>query len=263
MKHNNPLKLDSVSPEAAALCPRCGGSGWEVCDQGAKSQVKRCHCYDEQRRKRLYVAARIPKKFSNCRLDNFEAYEGTGNKKKFNKTLSWPYEGAKLFVKKYPAVSKGLFFMGTCGVGKTHLATAIITELTLNKGIPCLFYDFRDLLKEIKHSYNPDSSLSEFAVLEPVVTKEVLVLDDLGAWKITDWVRDIVEYIINRRYNEGLITIITSNRMDNPKKIDEETLTDRIGVRLRSRLHEMCQEFEIVARDYREERKRPGSLIKQ
>jgi DNA replication protein DnaC len=150
--------------------------------------------------------------------------------------------------------------MGPCGVGKTHLATAIIAELTLKKGIPCLFYDFRDLLKEIRSSYDSNSPISEFSILEPVVTKQVLVLDDLGAWKITDWVRDTVNYIINKRYNEGLITIITSNRMDNPREVDEETLTDRIGMRLRSRLHEMCQEFEIEAEDYRLKKKRPGSL---
>jgi DNA replication protein DnaC len=236
-------------------CPHCGGSGWELQDTGDKSQVKRCRCYEEQRRKRLYLAARIPKKFHDCRLDNFEVYEWVGTKKRLNHSLSQPHEVAKLFTRKYPAVNKGLFFMGNCGVGKTHLTVAIISELTLNKGVPCLFYDFRDLLKEIRSSYDVNSPMSEFSVLEPVVTKEVLVLDDLGAWKITDWVLDIVNYIINKRYNENLITIITSNWMDNPRGVDKDTLADRIGIRLRSRLHEMCQEFEILADDYRLKKK--------
>jgi DNA replication protein DnaC len=243
-------------------CLVCGGSGWELCGEEGEYRVKRCNCYVEQRRKRLYLAARIPRKFKDCRLDNFEVYERLGGKKKINHSLSQPHDVAKEFVKKYPSVNKGLFFMGSCGVGKTHLAVAIISELTLTKGVPCLFYDFRDLLKEIRSSYDAGSPISEFSVLEPVVTKEVLVLDDLGAWKITDWVQDIVNYIINKRYNESLITIITSNWMDNPKNVDEANLADRIGVRLRSRLHEMCHEFEVEAKDYRENKKRPGSLLK-
>ncbi len=262
MNRNFPLKQVPKGHDNVKPCPHCGGGGWETLSTEDSSQVKRCRCFDEQRRQRLYQEAKIPNKFLNCRLDNFEVYEGSSSKRRINHKLSQPHEVANLLVKKYPAVSKGLFFMGSCGVGKTHLAVAIITELTLNKGVPCLFYDFRDLLKEIKRSYTPNSQTSEFSVLEPVVTKEVLVLDDLGAWKITDWVRDIVEYIINKRYNDNLITIITSNRMDNPGKLDDETLTDRIGVRLRSRLHEMCQEFEIVSKDYREQKKRPGSLSK-
>ncbi len=263
MKANFPFRPEPVNLKHGKPCPYCGGSGWETQSLEHGPQVKRCRCYGEQRRQRLYQEARIPKKFSDCRLDNFEVYEGTGNNKKINHDLSPPHEVAKKLVKKYPAVNKGLFFMGSRGVGKTHLAVAIITELTLNKGVPCLFYDFMDLLKEIRRTYDPNSPTSEFSILEKVVTKEVLVLDDLGAWKITDWTRDIVNYIINKRYNESLITIITSNWMDNPQGMDEETLTDRIGVRLRSRLHEMCQEFEIKAKDYRMKKKKETSFSKK
>ncbi len=104
----------STEPEKGANknCPFCGGSGWQPQDTDDRSLVKRCRCYEEERRQRLYLGARIPKKFSNCRLDNFEVYEDTGNKKRLNHSLSQPHEVAKLFAKKYPAVSKGLFFMG-------------------------------------------------------------------------------------------------------------------------------------------------------
>ncbi len=249
----NPVPIDEPDE---SICKHCGGTGWEVNIIDDKSVVNRCDCYLEQKRQDLYKDAKIPKKFRHCRLDNFTVHEGYGKNKKLNHHLSGSCQLAKTFVRKYPNLSKGLFFMGNCGAGKTHLAVAIISELTLCKGIPCLFYDFRDLLKDIRFSYDPNSPISEFSVLEPVITKEILVLDDLGAWKISDWVRDIVNYIINKRYNDSLITIITSNWMDNPKKKDEETLADRIGVRLRSRLHEMCQEMEIEAQDYREQTKK-------
>ena len=139
--------------------------------------------------------------------------------------------------------------MGQCGVGKTHLAIATIS-LLIRKGVPCLFYDFRDLLKEIQDSYNPISQSSELRVLAPVYDAKVLVLDELGAAKPTDWVRDTMTQIINKRYNEKKLTIFTSNYLDEARN-GEETLTDRIGVRMRSRLHEMCKEVKIEGDDYR------------
>ena len=118
------------------------------------------------------------------------------------------------------------------------------------KGVACIFYDFRDLLKEIQASYNPQSQTSEISILEPVLKTEVLLLDELGATKVTDWMRDTLGYIINRRYNENMATIITSNWMDE-KRGDEETLEERIGKRLRSLLYEMCTVYEIVGPDFR------------
>src|SRR6185369_11397074 len=105
--------------------------------------------------------------------------------------------------------------------------------------------------KEIQDSYNPVSKISELKVLAPVYDAEVLVLDELGASKPTDWVRDTMTQIINTRYNDRKLTIITSNYMDEPLTPNEESLTDRVGVRLRSRLHEMCKIVMIKGDDYR------------
>ena len=76
------------------------------------------------------------------------------------------------------------------------------------------------------------------------------MLDELGAQKVTEWMRDTLTYIINQRYNEKKTTIITSNWLDEADD-EEDTLTGRIGYRLRSRLYEMCQVWEIVGDDYR------------
>jgi len=117
--------------------------------------------------------------------------------------------------------------------------------------VPCLFYEFGALLKEIQNSYNPVSRASEQQVLAPVYETEALVLDELGASKPTDWVRDTMMQIIGTRYNERRLTIFTTNYTDARRQPSEETLEDRVGVRLRSRLYEMCRTVIIEGEDYR------------
>ena len=237
------------------ICPHCHNSGWIMEEENGIETVRRCICYQTKRKKKLFDAARIPFRYKHCTLDNFEIMpkgkmppqpHGTNQV-----SLGMIKEMAEQFVRKYPLVDQeGFLFMGRCGVGKTHLAVAIIQELIQKKGVPCVFYDFRDLLSEIKSTYTTNSSISESAVLSPVLQKEVLVLDELGAQKVTEWMRDMLTYIINQRYNEKRPTIITSNWMDDADE-EEDTLTARIGYRLRSRLNEMCQVLEIVGEDYR------------
>ena len=115
------------------------------------------------------------------------------------------------FVEEYPVDKTGLLLIGTIGVGKTHLAVGIIKELILSKGIACLFYDYRELLKQIQNSYNDTVKTTELDVLRPVFETEVLALDELGAVKPTDWVWDTVSLILNTRYNDNRTTIITTN----------------------------------------------------
>jgi DNA replication protein DnaC len=141
--------------------------------------------------------------------------------------------------------------MGTCGVGKTHLSVAILRELIEKKSVSCLFYEFGSLLKEIQNSYNPISQTSELKVLSPVIEAEVLVLDELGATKPTDWVRDTMMQVINARYNDRKLTIFTTNYTNVRRQPSEETLEDRVGARLRSRLYEMCKTVVIEGEDYR------------
>ena len=77
------------------------------------------------------------------------------------------------------------------------------------------------------------------------------MLEELGASKPTDWVRDTMMNIIGKRYNDKRLTIFTTNYMDARLAATDETLEDRIGVRLRSRLYEMCRTVELDGDDYR------------
>jgi len=214
--------------------------------------VRPCRCRVEDRRAHLLAAACIPKRYENCSFDNYYPQgDLEGPTREHNLSQRYAMRDSKHLVDEYPNLEIGLLFIGPCGVGKTHLATAIIRALIQTKGVSCLFYDFRDLLKEIQDSYNPVSQTSELKVLSPVYEAEVLVLDELGASKPTDWVRDTMTQIINTRYNDKKTTIFTSNYLDEAAALGEETLPDRVGIRLRSRLYEMCKVVQIKGEDYR------------
>jgi DNA replication protein DnaC len=226
-------------------CGLCSGTGWESVEgKGARP----CRCRTSERRRQLLGAARIPKRYAECSFENYHP-QGPPSSPDF---LSQAYalRDAKYLVDEYPNLDTGLLLMGQCGVGKTHIAISVARGL-INKGLPCLFFDFRDLLKEIQASYNSVSYTSELKVLEPVYATEVLILDELGAAKPSDWVLDTMTQIINTRYNDRKMTIFTTNYLDNTANDGEETLTDRIGYRLRSRLYEMCKAVLIRGEDFR------------
>ncbi len=222
------------------VCSLCFGTGMEVVSgKGAR----RCQCRALNIQAKLLEAARIPCRYEKCSLSN---YQPAKNNSSQLRAFNYAYH----LVREYPAVDRGLLFMGTVGVGKTHLSVSIIRGL-IEKGMPCLFYEFGALLKEIQNSYNPVSQTSELKVLAPVYETEVLVLDELGAVRPTDWVHDTMMQIIGARYNEKKLTIFTTNYSDAPRYQTEETLADRIGERLRSRLYEMCKSVVIEGEDYR------------
>jgi DNA replication protein DnaC len=224
----------------------CNGSGWEPSE--VEGKVRRCRCRDTMHVERLLAEARIPKRYEHCDLASYLPQDD--NKSQKNAKIH-----IQRFVDKYPQVDVGLIIFGPCGVGKTHLAVSLLKQVIIEKGDSGLFYDFRDLLREIQGSWNSVSQTSELEILKPVLLAKVLVLDELGANKPTEWVRDTIAHIINCRYNEKKITIFTSNFLDAPSKTGEESLTDRIGIRLRSRLYEMCTEIDIKGCDFRKENK--------
>ena len=109
----------------------------------------------------------------------------------------------------------------------------------------------RDLLRVIRSTYNPVVRTAEMDILRPVMDAELLVLDDLGAEKPSEWVEETMNLIVNTRYNERRPTIFTTNYEDLPDEADLDSLKVRVGFRLHSRLHEMCEFLEYDGGDYR------------
>ena len=226
----------------------------------------RCDCRTANWLERLLNKARIPARYEHCSLSSFASdFPGAHG------TLAKALFQANRFVEEYPVESNGLMFFGPVGVGKTHLGVGVIRELMVQKNIPCLFYDYRELLKEIQNSYNSTVQVTELEILKPVFDAPVLMLDELGAVRPTEWVWDTVNHILNSRYNQKRTTIVTSNLDDAPPSTDDphaerlpaskreamraaraETLGDRIGERMRSRLHEMCRKVEMNGGDFRQ-----------
>ena len=231
---------DALNRDAPSSCVYCYGAGMEVV---AGKGARPCRCREQSGRTKMTERVRIPRRYDGCSLQNYFPAPNNGTQLK-------AFNYAFRLVREYPGVDRGLLFMGTVGVGKTHLSVAILRGL-MEKGVPCLFYEFGSLLKEIQDSYNKISHTSELGLLAPVYQAEVLVLDELGASKPTDWVRDTMMQIIGTRYNDRKLTIFTTNYLDARRAATDETLEDRVGVRLRSRLFEMCKTVHIEGEDYR------------
>lgn len=220
------------------ICPKCYGSGMEVV---AGKGARKCECRKQKSHTNQLDKTRIPKRYEECHFHSYRV---------LNPSQERAFKYASKLTMEYPAIERGLLFMGTVGVGKTHLAVSILKGLT-ERGFTCLFYEFGALLKEIQGSYNTNTQTSELKLLAPILEAEVLVLDEIGASKPTEWVRDTMAHIINTRYNDKKLTIFTTNYLDERRTERDETLEDRIGVRLRSRLFEMCRTVAIGGEDFR------------
>jgi DNA replication protein DnaC len=231
-----------------------------VARPGGGRAVETCECQAEQRVARLLRRAAIPARYEHCSFESYEAsFPGA------DRSLAAAHLMARRFVDGYPATTagRGLLLTGSIGVGKTHLAVGILHSLIVEKGVHGLFCDYRELLKQIQNSWNPQVATTEMEILRPVFDAEVLVLDELGAARPTDWVWDTVALVLNTRYNDKRTTLITTNYADQPpggapngsngagRATRDETLGDRIGERMRSRLAEMCVVVEMRGEDFR------------
>lgn len=223
-------------------CPLCDDTGWKPIDDHGVRRVVRCDCWRERIVHDRLGDANIPKRYLHCTFDNFTAY---------NESLEQAVGKARHVADAFPA-SRGLLFEGQPGVGKTHLAVAVLKQVIETAGVRGLFYDTRDLLRIIRSTYDPSIRTTELEILRPVMNADLLVLDDLGAEKTSEWVEETMNLIVNTRYNERRLTVFTSNYQDIPEDTEPNSLIFRIGHRMRSRLHEMCEFLQLDGADYRE-----------
>jgi DNA replication protein DnaC len=225
-------------------CRRCRGTGFEiVSNPEGETKAVRCACTETGADTRLLVAARIPKRYAHCDLEGFEPQ---------NRILEKARDAARKWVDRWPDIEEGhgLLFHGNPGAGKTHLAVGILRDLVTRKNARGLFFEQRELLKTLQGTFEPGSVRSESDVLGPVHGAEILVLDDVGAGRTTEWARDVLHEIIAHRYNNRLSLILTTNcpLTDDSRSKNKQggvlgvlTLQDKLGDALMSRLYEMCR----------------------
>ena len=167
------------------------------------------------------------------------------------------------FVNGYPVDQRGLLLHGSVGVGKTHLVVGAIRKLTLEKGIPCRFADFSHLLGSLKLAY--DQGRGAQKLLDELSNVEILVIDELGKGRQSDWELSVLDELITRRYNQGRTCLITTNfrvlpdspmaegGRGRPNLAREEmySLEQVVGQRVFSRLFEMCSFVPVDGPDQR------------
>jgi DNA replication protein DnaC len=274
---------------AKSECPLCGGTGWRLVErvdanQTAERVVQRkdaksgsstaapkftwavpCDCSQVDSANRSLARARIPRRYEHCDFENFEA------------DVPWDVPDAEAAVWNNSLAQAKLIVQGFARdypAGKTHLAVAALRELMV-RGHNARFYDYREMLKELQASYDPDHPISEMGVLNPVLKTEVLLIDDIGASKPSQWALDTIGHILNKRYNDNRVTLLTTNYLDSAEDepsgprlrsaertmaVREDTLTDRLGHRVCSRLYEMCRPIQIFAPDYRRKIRHAGRI---
>jgi DNA replication protein DnaC len=223
-------------------CEICGDTSWKTITVDGVSRVTRCDCWKVKLSDTQLAQSRIPHKYRRCTLENFETHYDSHRR---------AAQKAQRFIDAFPVVDRGLLFRGSFGVGKTHLAVAMLKEL-IRKGARGYFYEVPELLRMVKDSYDANPEQDERQTLEPVLRADVLVLDDLGEERTSEWVQETLAHIINVRYSENRPTIITTGLTDSPDSSDPKSFVYKVGGRTRSRLIEMCEWVLMEAIDTRE-----------
>lgn len=243
---NGPADMRFTDQDA---CKKCHGSGWLVKNHKGIDVAHPCpSCRTERRKSHLVQSAQIPPRYMKKGFDAYYPFENRSQEHALKKSLE--------YVERYPDVVRGLLFAGPCGVGKTHLSVAILKTLVQEQFISARFIDEAEFLRRLQYSYGPDSPDTERDVLLPLMEVDLLIWDDLGTGRATEWARETIRMVLNHRYTYNKQTILSTNRSveeqsNQTSSRREESLSERIGHRLYSRLMEMCEVIEIHGPDAR------------
>jgi DNA replication protein DnaC len=250
---------------AEAVCPICDGTGWKIVERSGLSGAVRCECAAETRTRALREASGIPPNYAKATLDNFQV---PGQENPIARTeLGRVLMQVRGFVREFPAGDRpGLLLVGETGTGKTHLAVAALKAL-IEKGHEGLFYDYQNLLDRIRAGYDRTAGATDREAYQSALDAEVLLLDDLGSHRVTEWVEDTVTSIITYRCNHRKALIATTNLTPDEAApvayttpggadVHKKTLSEVIGARACSRLFEMCKIVRVQVEDYRVRRAR-------
>lgn len=255
-----------VCPTCFAPCPACDGEEFVyIKDDRGYEFAKRCPvCGPLLRRVGAFNDARIPSKYHHLEatLQEFQRYRGSGADKEPIGNLPKIHARIYKWTTGYEPGDRGFLLHGKVGTGKTHLLAGVVRYLTLEMGRPARFIEFTHLLSDIREGF--DRGEGEANVLGPIIDVEILAIDELGKGRRNDWQLSVIDEIISKRYNRGLTTLFTTNypigresagpdvsSADFRRNATLESLEERVGDRIFSRLHEMAEFVKIDAPDFR------------
>jgi len=244
------------------VCPKCGGTGFIITEHGSISGAAACECRTKGIVDARAGRSQIPPLYEKASFDNF-IVPGPENPTA-RRELTTVLLAVKQFVRDFPSKNRpGLMLIGETGAGKTHLAVAALHEI-IAKGFQGLFCNYVTLLQSIREGYDEISNISDKGAYKTALEAPVLLIDDLGAHRVTAWVEDTINTLLTHRCDKKMPVIVTTNMPDVAAKsvmtqksgLDKpehrRTLSDAIGERARSRLFEMCTVLRMpLVEDYR------------
>lgn len=239
-------------------CHNCRGRSLKVDDFG---RARNCVEPAPQMVTNLYNEAKVPTRYFSASLQGFSNYSGNGRE-----VLG--------FVQNWLEASKqkplrGFILSGAVGVGKTFLLAALVKALVV-RGYSAAFVDFFQLLARLRQAYADDKS--DVSLLQPLLEADVLLIDELGKGRNTEWELTILDQLVMGRYNANRPIIASTNfsledkpiHWDLNKQLDSDQpmgsgfhdlqfgfLSQRVGPRIYSRLQEMCALVELRGENFR------------
>ncbi len=211
-----------ASPSVQYECPKCKDTGFIFrTDENGYEGVIRCECFAIRRAREMMKRSGISAEFQKKSFENFQTRNNMQLYNAKNKAICY----AKNFEKTEHDRYNSIIFCGQVGAGKTHLGTAICSEL-MNRGIAVIYMAYRNAVTKLKQNIIDEESYNR--ELNQYTSARVLYIDDLLKGKLTETDSNILYEIVNFRYMNNMPIIISTEKSPNDLLVFDEAIGSRI-----------------------------------